>query len=153
MMILLMILTHEDLAHDLNTWWSCSRCRHMMVLYKILTHDDFSQNLNIWWCCSRVKHLMIATKLVWFVSWNRKANIVIKMREIFFYCQHFCYVWCVCVSKDSWQSYRYQMCSSSRRFGPIFIWGRLHTGEYKKKQKEATTIDFKVLLYSWCPFT
>jgi hypothetical protein len=28
------------------------------------------------------------------------------------------------------------LCSSSRRFAPLFVWGRLHTGDSKKNQKK-----------------
>ena len=34
----------------------------------------------------------------------------------------------------------FQLCSSSRRIVPLFVWGRFHTGASQEKQKEASPI-------------
>ena len=40
-----------------------------------------------------------------------------------------------CFSTDSRHTYGYKLCSSSRLLDPLFIWGRLHTGAFKKNEK------------------
>ena len=44
------------------------------------------------------------------------------------------------VLQDSRHTYGYQLCSSSRRLVPLFVWGRLHTGASQEKRKEANPI-------------
>ena len=39
-----------------------------------------------------------------------------------------------CFSTDSRHTYGYKLCSSSRRFVPFFVFGRLHTGASEEKR-------------------
>ena len=54
--------------------------------------------------------------------------------------QHICYLWWTCFSTDSRHTYGYNLCSSSRRLVPLFVWGRLHTGASEEKRKETSPI-------------
>ena len=59
--------------------------------------------------------------------------------RVFCYWQHI-YLWLTCFSTDSWHTYGYKLCSSSRRLVPLFVWGRLHTWASQEKQKEVSPI-------------
>jgi hypothetical protein len=42
-----------------------------------------------------------------------------------------------CFSIDSRHTYGYQLCASSRRLVPLFVWDRLHTGASQEKAKRS----------------
>jgi hypothetical protein len=41
-------------------------------------------------------------------------------------------------STESWYSYGYQLCSSSRLFVPLFVRGGLHTGKFRERRTEGS---------------
>ena len=49
--------------------------------------------------------------------------------------QHICYVCWTWFSTDSWHTYGYILCSSSRRLFPLFVQDILHTGASQEKRK------------------
>jgi hypothetical protein len=65
------------------------------------------------------------------VLWNR----YLRHARVYDW-QQICYVWWTCFSTDSRYTYGYQLCSSSRRLVPLFIWGWLHTGPLQKNEKK-----------------
>ena len=52
--------------------------------------------------------------------------------------QQICYLWWTCFSTDSRHTYGYNLCSSSRRLVPLFVWGRFHIGASQEKRKETS---------------
>ena len=134
------------------------------TLYKTIPHSKLMDKLRelVQLClmkkndhvdilCVRKRHILFCRTPLWFcqeVLWNW----YIQHAHVFDW-QHICYIWWTCF-QDSRHTYGYKLCSSYRRFVPLFLWGRPHTGASQEKRKEASpTLQFHVPLYIWCPFT
>jgi hypothetical protein len=103
----------------------------------------------------RYKYLVLGRDRSYFVkhhsdSYKRFSETDIFNMLEFLIDNIFCYVWWTCFSTDSRHTYGCNLCSSSRRLVPLFVWGRLHTGASQEKRKEASPILlFHVPLYRW----
>ena len=74
--------------------------------------------------CARKRQILFCKTPLWFyqkVLWNW----YLQYARVFDW-QHIWYVWWTCFSTDSRHTYGYKLCSSSRRFVLLFVWGRLH---------------------------
>jgi hypothetical protein len=72
-----------------------------------------------------------------------------KKRMTIIYCLHISYFDSEIIrfSTDSRHTYRYKLCSSSRRLVPLFVWGRLPTWASREKRKEASPILYFTFRY------
>ena len=87
----------------------------------------------------RYKYLVLGRDRSYFVKHHSDSNKRFSETDIFNMLELlidniFCYVWWTCFSTDSRHTYGCKLCSSFRRLVPLFVRGRLHTGDSQEKR-------------------
>jgi hypothetical protein len=116
---------------------SCNSIKtfELSTLCTAIPHSQLKDNLRklVQLCfIRRYKYLVLGKDRSYFVKkhwfYQKVVGNSYNQHIRIFDWQHICYVLWTCLSTGSRHIFVYNLCSSSRRLVPLFVWGRLHTG-------------------------